>query len=406
MDAFYDALETRPPEQREAALLAALPGQVAHARANAPHYTALLKDVDPRTITTRAALAALPVTRKSDLIALQKEHPPFGGLNATAPGALARLFASPGPIYDPEGHGRDWWRFARALHAAGFRKGEILHNCFSYHLTPAGAMLESAAHALGCAVIPGGAGQTEQQVRAIADLRPHGYAGTPSFLKIILEKAAELSADVASLRKALVSGEALPPALRADIAGRGVQVLQCYASADLGLVAYESEAREGMIVDEGVIVEIVRPGGGEPVPDGEPGEVVVTTFNRDYPLLRFATGDISAILPGRSPCGRTNARIKGWMGRADQTTKVRGMFIHPVQIAEVVRRHPEITRARLVVTYADGRDEMTLECETASTDPGLAARVGETLQAVTKMRGNVALGAGGIDFAKTIEDRR
>ena len=403
---YYDALETRPPDQREQALMAALPGQVAHARAKAPYYAAALAGVDPAAVASRDALAALPVTRKSDLIELQRRAPPFGGLAATAPGGLARLFASPGPIYDPEGHGRDWWRFARALFAAGFRPGEVLHNCFSYHLTPAGAMLESAAHAVGCAVIPGGVGQTEQQVRAIADLRPHGYAGTPSFLRIILEKAAELQADVSSLGKALVSGEALPPALRAELAGRGVAVLQCYGTADLGLVAYESPAREGMIVDEGVIVEIVRPGTGDPVPDGEPGEVVVTTFNRDYPLLRFATGDISAVLPGASPCGRTNARIKGWMGRADQTTKVRGMFVHPAQIAEVVRRHPEIARARLVVTSEGGRDQMTLHCETGSTDPALVARVEDTLQSVTKLRGTAGPERRIVDDGKIIEDRR
>ncbi len=403
---YYDELETRSADQRERALMAALPGQVAHARARAPHYGATLAGIDPATITSRAALAELPVTRKSDLIELQRRTPPFGGLAATAPGGLARLFASPGPIYDPEGHGRDWWRFARALFAAGFRPGEVLHNCFSYHLTPAGAMLESAAHAIGCAVIPGGVGQTEQQVRAIADLRPHGYAGTPSFLKIILEKAAELSADVSSLGKALVSGEALPPALRQELADRGVAVLQCYGTADLGLVAYESPAREGMIVDEGVIVEIVRPGTGDPVPDGEPGEVVVTTFNRDYPLLRFATGDISAILAGASPCGRTNARIKGWMGRADQTTKVRGMFVHPAQVAEVVRRHPEIARARLVVTADGGRDQMTLHCETEAADPALAARVADTLQAVTKLRGSVTLDRQIGDGGTVIEDAR
>jgi phenylacetate-CoA ligase len=405
---FFDDLETRDPAAREAALMAALPAQVAHARAHAPYYAESLADIDPAAVATRAALAALPVTRKSDLIEQQRRVPPFGGLNATPPSGLARLFASPGPIYDPEGHGRDWWRFARALHAAGFRRGEVLHNCFSYHLTPAGAMLESAAHAIGCAVVPGGVGQTEQQVRAIADLRPHGYSGTPSFLKIILEKAAELGADVSSLTKALVSGEALPPALRQDLADRGVAVLQCYGTADLGLVAYESPAREGMIVDEGVIVEIVRPGTGDPVPDGEPGEVVVTSFNRDYPLVRFATGDVSAILAGASPCGRTNARIKGWMGRADQTTKVRGMFVHPAQIAEVVRRHPEIARARLVVSGEAGRDQMTLECVTAAPGAGLAERVADTLQSVTKLRGTVAFADApqAEGWTATIVDRR
>ncbi|WP_374442789.1 phenylacetate--CoA ligase family protein [Stella sp.] len=405
---FFDELETRDPEARERALMAALPGQIAHARAHAAYYADALAGIDPAAVSSRAALALLPVTRKSDLIRQQRRVPPFGGLNATAPAGLARLFASPGPIYDPEGHGRDWWRFARALFAAGFRTGEILHNSFSYHLTPAGAMLESAAHALGCAVIPGGVGQTEQQVRAIADLRPDGYAGTPSFLKILLEKAAELGADVSSLTKALVSGEALPPPLRQDLADRGVAVLQCYGTADLGLVAYESPARQGMIVDEGVIVEIVRPGTGEPVPDGEPGEVVVTTFNRDYPLVRFATGDVSAILAGASPCGRTNARIKGWMGRADQTTKVRGMFVHPAQIAEVVRRHPEIERARLVVSGEAGRDRMVLECVSAMPGSALAEQVAATLQSVTKLRGAVtfATAAEAEGWSATIVDRR
>ena len=404
----YDPLESRAPADRERALFAALPAQVAHAKSSAPHYATLLATIDPATIATRATLATLPLTRKSDLIAQQTASLPFGGLAATAPGALARLFASPGPIYDPEGHGRDWWRFARALHAAGFRRGEIVHNCFSYHLTPAGSMLESGAHALGCAVIPGGVGQTEQQVRAIADLRPAGYVGTPSFLKIILEKARELAADVGSLKKALVTGEALPPALRAELAGHGIQVLQCYGTADLGLVAYESAAKEGMIVDEGVILEIVRPGTGDPVPEGEVGEIVVTTFNRDYPLLRFATGDLSAVLAGASPCGRTNMRIKGWMGRADQTTKVRGMFVHPEQVAEIVRRHPEIAKARLVVSEEGGQDAMTLRCESTSTDMRLAIRVAETIQAVTKLRGTVAMATLGTlaNDGKVIEDVR
>jgi phenylacetate-CoA ligase len=325
-----------------------------------------------------------------------------------APGELGRVFVSPGPLYDPEGRERDYWRMARALHAAGFRKGDLVHNTFAYHLTPAGSMLESGAHALGCAVIPAGGGQTEQQVAVIAALKPGGYTGTPSFLRILLEKAAELRQDASSLRKALVSAEALPPSLRKAIADLGVDALQCYASADLGLIAYESAAKEGMIVDEGVIVEIVRPGTGDPLPEGEVGEVVVTTFNRTYPLIRFGTGDLSAVLPGASPCGRTNLRIRGWMGRADQRTKVRGMFVTPQQVAEVVRRHPEIRRARLVVTSPDNRDAMTLRCEVAGGGDALAQSIVSTLHNVTTLRGEVALVAPGSlpNDGKVIEDAR
>ncbi|GAB4170356.1 MAG: AMP-binding protein [Thalassobaculales bacterium] len=408
MTAFFDALETRDPEAREAALMAALPGQLAHARANAPAYARLLAAVDPAAVTSRAALAALPVTRKSELIAMQAAEPPLGGLNATPVGHLSRLYMSPGPIYVPEGQGRDWWRFARALHAAGFRAGELMHNGFAYHLTPGGHMFADGAHALGCVVFPGGVGNTEQQVAAIAALRPAGYGGTPSFLKIILEKAAESGADVSSIRKALVSGEALPPSLRDWFDGRGVAVLQCYASADLGLIAYESPAREGLILDEGVLLEILRPGTGDPVPDGEVGEVVVTTFNRDYPLIRFATGDLSAVLPGASPCGRTNRRIRGWMGRADQTTKVKGMFVHPHQVAEVLRRHAGVAKARLVVTGEAGEDRMTLRCEVAGAPEGLEGAIAQSLQAVTKLRGAVELVPPGSlpNDGKVIEDAR
>ena len=388
---YFDALETRDPAAREAVLFAALPKHIAHARRSAPAMDRILAGIAAGDIIGRAALAELPVTRKSDLVDLQRGDLPFGGLTAVAPGRLARIFASPGPIYDPEGAAADFWRIARALFAAGFRAGELVHNTFSYHLTPAGSMMETGAHALGCAVIPAGTGNTEQQVQVIADLRPSAYTGTPSYLRILLEKGAETGADLSSLSKALVSAEALPPSLRAAIGALGVRTLQCYASADLGLIAYESEAADGMIVDEGVVVEIVRPGTGQPVADGEVGEVVVTTFNPDYPLIRFATGDLSAILPGISPCGRTNTRIRGWMGRADQRTKVRGMFVAPSQIAEVLKRHPAIATARLVVDSAADRDVMTLHCEVEDGGEALAVAVAESLHAVCNLRGAVKL---------------
>jgi phenylacetate-CoA ligase len=407
--AFYDALETRDPELREQELLAALPRQIAHAKAHAPALAALLREIDPERVRSRTDLARLPVLRKSDLIERQKRAPPFGGLAAVKPGALARVFMSPGPIYDPEGKARDYWRMARALFAAGFRAGDLIHNCFAYHLTPAGSMLETGAQALGCTVIPGGTGQTELQLKAIEHLRPQGYVGTPSFLRIILEKGRELGADLSSMRKALVSGEAFPPALQKEVASHGIDALQCYASADLGLIAYESPVREGMILDEGILVEIVRPGTGDPVPEGEVGEVVVTTLTPDYPLIRFATGDLSAILGGQSPCGRTNARIKGWMGRADQTTKVKGMFVHPTQVAEAVRPHRDVLRARLVVSQEQQTDVMTLYAEVATGgDPALAERLAESLQAVTKLKGKVVLQAPGSlpNDGKVIEDTR
>jgi phenylacetate-CoA ligase len=409
MNDHYDALETRASEERERALLATLPRQIAHAKLKAPAYATMLHGIDPREITTRAALARLPVTRKSELIERQQARPPFGGLAATELGDLACVFMSPGPIFDPQGRGPDYWRLARALFAAGFRSGDLIHNCFSYHLTPAGSMLETGALALGCAVVPGGTGQTELQVRAIATLKPQGYVGTPSFLRIILERARELGTDVSSLKRALVSAEPFPPALQQEIARYGVAAVQCYATADLGLIAYESEAREGMVLDEGILLEILRPGTGDPVPAGEVGEVVVTTFNIDYPLIRFATGDLSAILPGMSPCGRTNQRIRGWMGRADQTTKVKGMFVHPSQVAEVVKRHPAVLRARLVVDQEAQVDRMTLRIEVApGTDPTLAQRIAETLQAVTKLKGEVVLEAPGAlpNDGKVIEDTR
>ncbi|MDX1653910.1 MAG: AMP-binding protein, partial [Candidatus Competibacteraceae bacterium] len=388
--AHFDDLETQDPTLREQRLFDALPVQVRHAQRHAPAFAEILARIDPDSVTSREALARLPVTRKSELLELQKARRPLGGFMAGRLGDMVRLYQSPGPLYEPEGRRPDYWRFARALYGAGFRAGELIHNTFSYHFTPAGFMVEGGAAVLGCPVFPAGVGQTEQQVQAIADLKPAGYVGTPSFLKIIVEKAAETGVDISSLTKALASGEALPSSLRSWFAERGIEVYQCYATADLGLIAYESEAREGLIVDEGVLVEIVRPGSAKPVADGEVGEVVVTTFNPDYPLIRFGTGDLSAILPGVSSCGRTNHRIKGWMGRADQTTKVKGMFVHPGQVNEVARRHPQLQRVRLVVEQQDHNDIMTLHCETAQGDKSLQQTIAATLREVTKLRGQVA----------------
>jgi phenylacetate-CoA ligase len=403
---FFDALETRAPEERERALLAALPQQIADAKACAPYYADTFAAVEPRNITSRSALARLPVTRKSALIELQKSAPPFGGLAAAKPGAIARIFMSPGPIYEPQGGNPDFWRMARALHAAGFRRGDLVHNSFSYHLTPAGAMLDSAAVALGCAVVPGGTGQTELQLRAIADLKPAGYVGTPSFLRILVEKARETGVDISSMKRALVSGEAFPPALQAMMRDAGIDAYQCYATAELGLIAYESTGREGLILAEDILVELLRPGTGDPVLEGEVGEVTVTLFDKVYPLVRFATGDLSALLPGQSACGRTNARLKGWLGRADQATKVKGLFVHPAQITDVARRLPGIGRVRLVVTQDDKGDVMTLEAE--AVDVALSPRLAETLTAVTKLRGAVLIVPPGTlpDDGTVIDDRR
>ena len=410
---FYDALEARAPEAREAALLAALPGLLANAKQKAPGWARILKDVDPAAVTTRAALARLPVTRKSELADLQKALPPLGGLNATPVDQLAKLFVSPGPVYDPEGRGNDWWRTARSLFAAGFRPGDLVLNGFSYHFTPAASMVEAGARAIGCSVVPGGTGQTEMQVAAIRDLRVTGFGGTPSFLKLIVDKAAEMQADIASLTKALVGAEYLPPALRAAMAARGIRVLQLYATADLGLLAYESampdgKVNEGMILGEGLILEIVRPGTGDLVLAGEVGEVVVTSFNADYPLIRFGTGDLSAVLPGTSPCGRTNVRIKGWMGRADQTTKVRAMFVTPKQVNEVLRRHKEVLKARLVVAGETGNDLMILKCEVQERPAGLAEAIVASIRDVTKLRGEIELVAPGTlpNDGKVIDDTR
>jgi len=386
----YDALETRAPEIREREQLVQLARQVAYAKAHAPAFTHALADVDPSAITSREALAKLPVVRKSQLAELQRDERPFGGLAATKWGGARRVFASPGGIYEPEGAAADYWRLARPLYAAGFRAGDLVHNCFSYHLTPAGSMLETGAHALGCTVFPGGTGQTEQQVTAMAELRPAGYVGTPSFLRIILERADELGIALESLTKALVSAEPIPPSLRDTFIARGIHGYQVYATADVGTIAYETPAREGLVVDEGVLVEIVHPGTGDPVTPGEVGEVVVTALtNTDYPLIRFGTGDLSAVLPGVSSCGRTNQRIKGWLGRADQTTKVKGMFVHPAQVAAIVGRHPEVRRARLVVDNPEGNDRMMLHVEVSGMDPQLAAAIVESIREVTKLRGEV-----------------
>jgi phenylacetate-CoA ligase len=410
---YFDKRETRPAKKREAALMDALPGLISHAKRRAPGFARILADVDPAKIKTRKALAALPVTRKSDLGSLQKSLPPLGGLNATPVEKLGKLFVSPGPIYDPEGRGRDWWRTARGLFAGGFRAGDRVLNTFAYHFTPAGSMLESGAAALGCTVIPGGIGHTEMQVAAIHGLKVNAFVGTPSFLKLIVEKADELKADISSLKKAHVGAEYLPPALRKSLNERGIRVSQTYASADLGLIAYESlmpdgTVNEGMIIDERLILEIVRPGTGDPVAPGEVGEVVITSFNRDYPLIRFATGDLSAVLPGTSPCGRTNVRIKGWMGRADQSTKVRAMFVTPRQVNDIVRRHREIARARLVVEGEAGNDRMTLRCEVSEKSPQLGEAIVASIREITQLRGEVELVTPGSlpNDGKVIEDLR
>ena len=413
MSEFFDALETRDPAEREAALMAALPRQIAHAQAHSAALGEILAGVDAAAVTSRAALARLPVTRKSELLARQQAsraagRDAFGGFAAVRYGpAMPRLYASPGPIYEPEGTARDYWRAARAMVAAGFRAGDLVHNAFSYHMTPGAFIMESGAHAVGCTVFPAGTGQTEQQLQAIADLKPQAYLGTPSFLRILVEKAAESGSDIASLKKGLVGGEAFPPSLRDWFSERGLAVYQSYATADVGLIAYETSARQGLVLDEHCIVEIVRPGTGDPVAEGEVGEVVVTVFNPDYPLVRFGTGDLSAVLPGTCPTGRTNARIKGWLGRADQTTKIKGMFVHPGQVAEIVRRFPEVTRARLVVSGEMADDRMKLLIESAGAQ-GLGERVAEAVRDVTKLRGEVEVVAPGSlpNDGKVIEDAR
>jgi len=417
MNAYYDPLETRDAQRREHALFSALQRQLAHAKGTTRAFAELLRDVEPSDIDSRAALSRLPVMRKHELLERQKAHratDPFGGVSAigwhriAAPARARRVFQSPGPIYEPEGRGPDYWRMARALYAAGFRAGDLVHNSFSYHLTPAGSMLETGAHAIGCTVVAGGVGNTELQLQAITDLRPDGYIGTPSFLKLLVERAEQSGVSLAGLRKAKVSGEAFPPSLRAWLQERGIEAYQSYATADVGCIAYETTSREGLVVDEGVIVEIVQPDSGEPVAEGEVGEVVVTPLNHDYPLIRFGTGDLSAVLPGACPTGRTNMRLRGWMGRADQVTKVRGMFVHPSHVADVIRPYPEISRARLVVSGAMASDEMTLHVEAAETPEALPQLLVEALRRVTKLRGDVIVVPPGTlpNDGKVIEDAR
>jgi phenylacetate-CoA ligase len=417
MSEFFDALETRDPGAREAALFAALPGQVAHAQQKSTAFAEILKGVDSSTIVNRNALARLPVTRKGDLFERQTSSraktagaEPFGGFATQMRGPnMPRIFASPGPVYEPDGAVSDYWRAARGLYAAGFRAGELAHNAFSYHMTPGAFIMESGAHAIGCTVFPAGTGQTEQQLEAIAQLRPDAYLGTPSFLRILVEKAQEAGSDISSIKKGMVGGEAFVPSLRDWFTERGLNVYQSYATADLGLIAYETKARQGLVLDEGVIVEIVRPGTGDPVAEGEVGEMVVTTFNSAYPLIRFATGDLSAILPGHCPTGRTNTRIKGWMGRADQTTKIRGMFVHPKQVDEIVKRFPEIAKGRLVVSGEMANDLMTLKVETACSGPdALSQKIADAIRDVTKLRGDVELVPVGSlpNDGKVIEDAR
>jgi len=421
MTEHFDALEARAPAEREAALMAALPGHVARAQQATSAFAETLAGVDAQAIDSRAALARLPVLRKSDLLERQKAmrahaalNDPFGGYSAIgwrglrSPAGARRVFQSPGPIYEPEGQAADYWRMARAIHAAGFRAGDLAHVSFSYHLTPAGAMMEGGAHAVGCTTFAGGIGNTELQLQAAAELRPHGYIGTPSFLKILVEKAAETGISIASITKGMVGGEAFPPSLRDWLRERSIDVYQSYATADAGLIAYETTAREGLVLDEAIVLEIVRPGTGEVVPDGEVGEVVVTVLNPDYPLVRFGTGDLSAVLAGPCPTGRTNTRIKGWMGRADQTTKVRGMFVHASQVAEVLRRHPEVSRGRLVIEGEMANDRMTLRVEVAQPPEGLAAAMAGSIRDVTKLRGEVTLLSPGSlpNDGRVIEDAR
>ena len=417
---FYDELEIADPGEREIVLFEALGRHLSAAKEDTPYFKDLFRDIGPGgrlgEIKTRADLAKLPVTRKSDLGALQKKDPPLAGMTAIALANFRHIYQSPGPVYEPDAKGKDWWRLGRALHAAGVRPGDIIHNAFSYHLTPAGMMIEAAADAIGCAVVPAGTGQTELQIQAIGHIRPTVYTGTPSFLKIILDKAAETGADVSSFDKAVVSGETLGDALRGEFKNHGIFCLQAYASADIGLIAYESKAMEGLIVDDRLIVEIVRTGPGDSVADGEIGEVVVTTLNRDYPLIRFATGDLSSVMGGQSPCGRTNMRLTGWKGRADQSAKVKGMFVTPSQIADVVKRHPEIVRARLIVDRPDGADAMTLLCEVAPGDKGgdkngdgaLAGAIAKTLENFSGLKGEVETVAPGslADDGIVIEDKR
>jgi phenylacetate-CoA ligase len=403
----YDALETRAPAAREAELFSRLPAILRQAM-QAPGYGEHLRGIDPAKITSRAALATLPVLRKSELPALHKAAPPFGGFVSQSPGAFARLFTSPGPIFEPEATHNDPWRGARALYAAGFRPGDVVLNTFSYHLTPGGFIFDMAARALGCAVIPAGPGNTEAQFELIEAYQPIGYCGTPDFLKILIDAAVAADRDVSSIKRAIVSGAAFPPSLQKEIKSHGIEAYQAFGTADLGLIAFETSARHGMVVNEDIIFEIVRPGTGDPVTEGDVGEIVVTTLDSEHPWIRLAIGDLTAALPDASPCGRTNLRIKGWMGRADQTTKVKGMFVRPEQIAEIAKRHPELGRLRLVVRRDNEQDVMTLRCECAAPAEALREAVASTLRAVTKLGGNVELAAPGTlpNDGKVIADER
>jgi phenylacetate-CoA ligase len=407
-DEFYDDLETRDPEARETALMGQLSEQVANAKANAPYWSQALADIEPAEMNSRAVLAQLPTLRKSDLAEIQKNNPPLGGICTEPMAQLAHIFSSPGGIYEPDTTRKDYWRYARPLWAAGVRPGNLVHNTFSYHLTPAAALVESGCRAIGCPVMPGGVGNTEIQLELMADLKPDFYIGTPSFLRILLNKAKELGIDLSNLKNGLVGAEALPPSLRQELADNGVAVLQGYGTADLGSVAYESKAVDGMIIDEGVIVEIVEPLGTKPVAEGEVGEIVVTTLNPTYPLFRFATGDLSQLLPGPSPCGRTNMRIKGWLGRADQSTKVRGMFVHASQVQQIAAKHPQITKARLVITSQDNTDQMTLKVVLEGADVSIADAIADTIRDVTKLRGRAEIvdAAELPDDGKMIDDAR
>ncbi|MCH2484394.1 MAG: AMP-binding protein [Gammaproteobacteria bacterium] len=408
MPDFYDALETRDSALREGQQFDELKKQLHNARDHAPAYAAILADVDIASVNDRITLAAIPLTRKSDIAKRQSELPPLGGYAAAPMDSFYNVFASPGGIFEPGAARDDYWNFARGLYAAGIRAGDLIHNTFSYHFTPAGLMVDSAARALGCPVFPGGVGQTELQVQVMARLKPRAYCGTPSFLKIILDKAAEMKISVDTLSLGLVGGEALPGSLRTELSDSGVDVVQFYGTADLGMVAYESSAKEGMILEEKVIVEIVRPGTGEPVAEGEVGEIVVTTLSPEYPLIRFATGDLSAFMSGNSPCGRTNRRIKGWMGRADQTAKVRGMFVHPSQVASVVSRHDELLRARLVIGRVDNQDVMTLKCEIENHQESIEQLIEQSVREICKLRADIELCPAGAlpNDGVVIEDAR
>jgi phenylacetate-CoA ligase len=403
----YDIRETRDPAEREAELFSRLPEVLRRVMA-APAYAERLRGIDPAAIASRAALAGLPVLRKADLPALHKAAPPFGGLVAGAPGSFGRLFTSPGPIFEPEPAHADPWRGARALFAAGFRPGDVVLNTFSYHLTPGGFIFDASARALGCAVIPAGPGNTDAQFELIEAFSPVGYCGTPDFLKILLDAAATAGRDVSSIKRAVVSGAAFPKSLQEEIKSRGVDAYQAFGTADLGIIAFETPARDGMVINEDLILEIVRPGTGDPVAEGDVGEIVVTSLDPDHPWIRLAIGDLTAALPGPSRCGRTNMRIKGWMGRADQTTKVKGMFVRPEQIAEIGKRHPELGRLRLVVTREGEVDVMMLKCECASAGEALRSNVASTLRAVTKLGGGVELVAVGSlpNDGKVIADER